>query len=297
MRHILKRSWLFLALFYFANLFGTSMVYNFRIAQVTKQPISEEPNNRKHTVLGLLFDLYQKKYNNLHQNFTGGMASYMHDFAPYYVRLDFAMSHIKQSENHITNFTANQTDDLLLTTGFKLTHNERRTITISALCGVPTHRLKILQQPNFGYSQVGLGLQLDGLHNFNTQSAFIYGTRYLYFIPRTAHDASHNKYKFSVSNVFDALVAGKTNWGPQGLEAGYTARFQFGAQIYPNFEDILEKSNYIRSSWYLIYKYKFFTTHSAQRLLLNLGYGFDHKSKVFGNKDIITLWGSWSVNF
>lgn len=297
MKHNLKISFLLLTLFYSVFLIGTSVVYNFRIAQVTKQPISEEHNNRKHTIMSLIFDLYQKKYNNVHQNFTGSLLSYIHDFAPYYLRVDFAFSHIRQSKNHVTNFTSNQTDDLLLTAGFKLTHNELKTITLSALFGIPTHDIKILQHPDFGYNQVGLGLQLDGLHNITTKSALVYGTRYIYFIPRDLYDTNHNKYKFSVSNVFDALIAGKTNWKAQGLEAGYTARFQFGGQIYPNFEDVIEKSNCIRSSFYLIYKYKFFTMHTAQRLLLNIGYGFDHKSKIFGNKDIVTLWGSWSVNF
>ena len=275
---------------------ATSMVYNFRIAQVTKQPLSEEPNDRKNTIIALLFDVYQKKYNGPRQNFTGALASYIRDFAPYYVRLDFAFSHIKQNINHQTNFTGNETDDLLLTTGCKINSSPQNSVTLSTLCGIPTHRINTLQHPDFGYNQVGLGLQLDGIHNFDMQTALVYGTRYIYFIPRTAYH-NQNKYKFSISNLFDLLVASKTNWGQQGLEAGYTARFQFGAQIYPNFADIIEKTNCIRSNFYLVYKYKFAIQATQNRLLLNIGYGFDHKPKTFGNKNIITVWGAWSINF
>lgn len=298
MKPFLNNCLLFLILssYTFYN-FTTSMVYNFRIAQVTKQPLAEELNNRKHTILALLFDVYQKKYYGPHQSFIGALTSYIHDFAPYYVRLDFAFSHINQTVNHITTFTGTETDDLLLTAGCKIHHTPQNSVTLSALFGMPTHRMKILQHPNFGYSQIGLGVQVDGLHNFDTQTAFIYGTRYIYFIPRTADDYHKHKYKFSASNLFDLLAASKTNWGQHGLEAGYTARFQFGAQIYPDFDDIIEKTNCIRSNFYLVYKYKFLIKDAQNRLLFNIGYGFDHKSKTFGNKNIITLWWAWSINF
>lgn len=275
----------------------TSMVYNFRIAQVTKQQLSEDVNNFKNNIIGLLFDVYQIKYSGLQQNFAGLLTSYIRNFVPYYVRIDFAFSHIQQQSNHVISFNGTATDDLLGTFGLKISNDPNHSVTLSALFGIPTHQLKVLQHPNFGYSQVGLGLQLDALYNFNINSALIYGSRYLYFIPRSALDIHKNRYKFSASNLFDILVASKTNWESQGLEAGYTARFQFGTQIYPELANVIEKTDCIRSSFYLVYKYRFLIKKVQNRLLFNIGYGFDHQPKNFGNKYIITLWGSWGFNF
>lgn len=279
------------------NTCATSIVYNFRIAQVTKQPFSDVPNSRNNSLMGLLFNLYQKKYTQISQNFTGGLITYIRDWTPYYLRIDAAMSHIKQIENHLTTFTGKELDDILFTGGCKLVNNARQTISVSGLFGIPTHSIKVLQHATFGYSQVGIGAQLDSMYNVSTQNAFVYGLRYIYFIPRNAEDNNHNLYKFSMSNVFDILIADKYNWGKQGLELGYTARFQFGAQIYPDFSSIINRTNCIRNSFYLVYKYKFLLNETPNRLLLNIGYGFDHKPKDVGNKDIVTIWASWTVNF
>lgn len=279
-----------------ASLSGTSMVYNFRIAQITKQPLSDKPTGRNNTMMGLLFDQYQKKYNRVEKNFVGGLASYIRDFSPYYARVDFALSHIKSKLDGVETFSGTETDDLLFTVGRNYLA-DHGSLTLSGLFGIPTHKNYTLQHAVFGYGQIGVGGQLDGMYTFNVNHALVYGARFVHFVSRDADDDVGQIYKFTIGNMADVLVASKNSWGNQGLELGYTAKFQFDAKITPNLATILEKTNYVRSNFYLVYKYKFLIHDTPNRLLLNVAYGFDHRSKIYGNKYIVTLWGSWSVNF
>jgi len=297
MKYTIHSYLLFFTMLHYATLFGPSMVYNFRIAEVTRQPIFEKSNKLHHTVIALPFEQYRKKYDGTKQNFTGGLASYIYDFSSNYFRTDFAVSHIKETIGHTTTFSGTEADDILLTLGRNFDLSDRTSITTSGLLGIPTHKIFRLQHVDFGYSQVGLGMQLDGLYAFNRMNDFVYGARYIYFFPRKAHDTLDEKHRFTIGNVGDLLVAYKKNWKHHGLELGYTSRFRFGAHICPNLDEIVKKTNYIRSNFYLVYKYKFLINNIPNRLLFNIGYGFDESPKKFGNKYIITLWASWNVNF
>lgn len=289
---------LFFSIMHIANLFGISMVYNFRIAQITKQPIQLDHKQRNNVVVALLFDQFRRKYNGTFQNFAGGLGSYIYDSGSYYFRTDFAVSHIKETVDHVTTFAGTETDDILFTAGKNFILNKRNVITLSGLFGVPTHRIYRLEHVDFGYSQVGTGVQIDGSYAFNSKSNFLYGGRYIYFVPRNARDALENKYKFTLGNVGDLLVAYKNNWQPQyGIEFGYTMRSRFGAHIRPNLDDVVKKTNYLRSNFYGVYKYKFSLNTTFNRLLFYAAYGFDHKPKIFGQKYIITFWTSWNISF
>jgi hypothetical protein len=123
------------------------------------------------------------------------------------------------------------------------------------------------------------------------------GIRYIRFFERHAFDDAHARYLFTLGNVEDVLVAYKHSWPKHGAECGYTSRVQFGAAVCPSFDDIVERTNYVRSSFYAVYKYKFAIRETLNRLLLNIGYGFDHRPHEYGNKYIVTLWGSWNINF
>lgn len=283
-----------------ANLSAISMVYNFRIAQITKQPIIDptgNPGTARHcTVIALIFDQWRKKRDDLKQNYVGGLGSFIYDFKKYYFRVDAAVAHIKEDMNDdINTFSGTETDDILFTFGRNFAITNKSVVTLSGFLGVPTHRILRLEHADFGYSQVGLGLQFDGSYTFMRTNAVLYGMRYIYFVPRNAGDYVET-YKFTVGNVADMLLAYKKNWRKHGLEFGYTARFRFGAHITPDLDEIVEKTNYIRSSFYGVYKYKFLIKNVSNRLLLNLSYGLDHQ-KPFGNKYIVTLWGSWNINF
>lgn len=282
-----------------SNLLSISIVYNFRIAQITKQRIFENENRKKrhYTLLALLFDQYYKKrYDNIRQNYLGGLGSFIYNSKSYYVRADFAASHIYE-KTFDSKFSDAQVDDILFSLGKNFNINKQSKLTLTGLFGVPTHKNFALQHPQFGYGQYGLGIQADGSYEFNNQNAFLYGVRYINFLPSDALDPNDNKYKFTIGNLADILVASKNNWRKHGFEVGYTARFDFGAKIYPNLDDIIEKTNYIRSNFYAVYKYRFVVNNVANRFLLNLSYSFDHVPKKFGNKYIIFVWAAWDFRF
>ena len=92
----------------------------------------------------------------------------------------------------------------------------------------------------------------------NDEGALLYGARYIYFVPRKALDSLDEPHTFTIGNIGDLLLAYKNNWNKKnGIELGYTARFRFGAHISPNLDDIVKKTNYIRSNFYIVYKYRF----------------------------------------
>jgi hypothetical protein len=278
------------------SLHAISMVYNFRIAQITKQPLHDNPNLKNHTFIALPFDLYQKKYNDIVQNFAGSLGAFIYNYEPYYARVDAAVSHVYQHGGAVPSFSDVQTDDILCTVGRNFEVNQRNTITLSGLFGVPTHQVLRLKHVDFGYGQVGTGIQLDGSYAFHHENAFLWGARYIYFIPRHATDTLHHNYKFTIGNVADVLLAYKQNWNKHGIECGYTNRVQFGSAIHPYVPDLATQTNYIRNSVYAVYKYKFFIRDMANRLLFNISYGFENKNPVH-NRQIFTFWGSWSINF
>lgn len=288
---------LLFGLFSFANLWAISIVYNLRIAQVTKQPIFENRENRNHTIIGLLFDQYQKKYNGVRQNFVGALAAFIYDFKSCYFRIDCAASHINERMGTTTTFSGTEIDDILFTAGYNFKINNRALLTLSGLFGAPTHKISSLQHVSFGYGQVGAGIQLDGSYSLNHISTFLYAARYIHFIPRNAQDDLRKNYQFTIGNLGDVLVACKNNWTKHGLEFGYTARTDFGARVWPNFDELVTKTNYQRSNFYMVYKYNFLINNVANRLLFNIAYGFDHKPKIFGNKYIVTLWAAWKISF
>ncbi len=285
-----------ITLLYFLPIIPISMVYNFRIAQITKQPINEKsPKNNR--LMALIFDQYRKKYNGTFQNFVGGLGSYIYNFDSYCFRIDGAVSHIKESLDDVTTFSGTETDDILFTVGKNFSVSCAATTTLSGLFGFPTHRLYRLQHPDFGYSQIGTGIQLDGSYNLDNLSSLLYGARYIHFIPRKALDPLDQKHTFSIGNIGDILFAYKKNWANRGYEFGYTFRARFGAHISPPYDEAVQKSNYRRSNFYAALKYKFFQEHVSHQLIAYLSYGFDHWPKVYGTKYIVTLWGSWTISF
>ena len=55
MKYIIYRVLLIIGMFGYANLSAISMVYNFRLAQITKQPIFEETNHNNYNLVALFF--------------------------------------------------------------------------------------------------------------------------------------------------------------------------------------------------------------------------------------------------
>ena len=296
MKHTLFFWILLLCASFSLPLAAISIVYNFRIAQITKQPIFEA-SERKHSIIALLFDQFQKKYNGVSQNFGGGLCAFIYNFGSNFFRTDFAVSHIHEVTNHITTFSGTETDDLLFTMGREFLVNKKNILTLSGLFGVPTHKVLRLQHVDFGYGQIGTGIQLDGSCACTPTNFLLYGARYIYYVPRKAHDNACQNHTFTIGNTADVLLALNNKWDHHGLEVGFTERWQFGAHARPHFDEIVKKTNYIRSNLYAVYKYKFLTNNVANRFLFNISYGFDNAPKIYGNKYIITVWASWNIRF
>lgn len=296
MRCILYKQLALLSILQHVNVSAVSIVYNFRIAQITKQPIFERTEDKRNTLVVLPFYQFRQKYNGTRQNFLGSLGSYIYHSKQYYFRTDFALSHIKDHSKD-TLFSDTETDDILFTLGRNVVLSKKDDITLSGLFGIPTHRVFRLQHLEFGTGQYGVGLQLDGFHGLDKGSAFLYGARYIHFLPRNALDTTEKKYRFTRGNIGDLFFAYKYNWNNHGIETGYTARTGFGAHISPHLDDIVKKSTYTRSNFYAVYKYKFLINNLPNRFLFNISYGFDHNRKEFSNKYIVTFWASWNINF
>ncbi|MFA5998586.1 MAG: hypothetical protein WC747_01030 [Candidatus Babeliales bacterium] len=275
-----------------------SIVYNFRIAQITRQPIAKQTIKRPNSLSPLIFNLFQKTHGfDIAENYAGGLITYNRDIAKhFYVRTDFAMAHVNQTVNNISKVDVTEVDDILITAGRNITINEKSKVTLSALLGIPTHSVKTLQRVGFGAGQVGVGVQFDGLYKCKKPFDFLWGTRYNYFIPRTAFDSLGNCYNFTIGSIADILIALQTNTSlKHGLEGGYSGRWGFGITATPHIANI-ERFNYIRNNVYLVYKYTFLTKHVAHRLLLNVSYGSDAKPRLYGYNAVM-IWGSWGVAF
>lgn len=275
-----------------------SVVYNFRIAQITRQPVVEHNDKTPHTLTALLFNFFQKTRSlNIRENYSGGLVTFNYNIGhSYYLRSDFAVSHVNQTINKLHTVEATEPDDILLTAGRNFKTSNISRVTLSGLLGIPTHSVNTLQRVGFGAGQVGLGIQIDGLYKLNKKSDLLWGSRYNRFIPRTAQDILENQYKFTIGNIADVLVGLQTSIAPaHGLETGYAARWGFGIKACPLVDDI-ERFNYRRNNFYLVYKYTLLTPRVAHRLIINIAYGYDAKPKRFGY-DAVMLWGSWSINF
>ena len=276
-----------------------SVVYNFRIAQITKQPITTKQDKHPYSLTALLFNLFQETYvNNIHENYCGGLVAFNYNIgSSYYIRTDFAVSHFNQVQQQVRIVEETESDDILVTFGRNFQPNDKSRVTLSGLVGVPTHSPFTLQRIPFGSGQVGVGIQLDGLYKLAKKTDFLWGTRYNYFIPRTAQDALENHYKFTTGSIADLLAAIQTSFSlAHGLEGGYAARWGFGARAWPVIP-ILARTNYQRNSFYLVYKYTILTPKTAQRLLFDVTYGFDSRPKELGYKNAVMVWAAWGMNF
>ncbi len=279
-------------------LYAISMVYNFRMAEITKQPIFHEPNDISDTIVALLFEEYKKKYNKIHTNYTGGLGSVIRTVKSYYFRTDFAGTYISEKFHHKTIFKGSQADDILFTVGKSFIFAHHSMITLSGLLGIPTHRNLILQHIDFGFGQIGIGIQIDGAYGSNHKKGLLYGFRYVYFIPRDIFDEDNQRYRFTVGHITDILLAYQYRWQKNHeIESGYTVETRIGADIHPYVNYAVRRINYITSNFYFVYKYKFLIKNIANRLFFNFAYGFDNKPNRFSDKHIVTMWLSWNTTF
>ena len=298
--------WTLLALTLFMHTKLLPIVYNFRIAQITRRPIDKHNQNKDakktpYSFTTLPFVQFQKKYHgDVFENFIGDYNAFVYDFgSSCYFRTDFAFSQVHQKKCNVTTFSQMESDDLLFTVGRNFNPTQKARVTLSALFGIPTHSNYVLQHLTISPGQIGSGFQLDGLYSVVNHLHFLWGARYLYFIPADVLALDNNFYRFTIGQSADILIALKSHWpkSHHGIEGGYSAHWNFGAKIWPDVATVADQTNFIRNSFYLVYKYSFKSKHYAQQVLLNASYGFDSKPKLYGYKWIMSLWASWGINF
>jgi len=278
---------------------AVSIVYNFRVAQITKRSIVETHAPKSNNITLLPFDYFQKTRDfTIKENYGGALVAFTRNFKNgYYIRADTAFGHVSQKNKNITTTCITEVDDILITGGKNILKTKNSHITLSGMLGIPTHETTSLQRPTLGFTQFAIGAQLDGLYGWSNKTDFLWGTRYVYFIPRTARDNSDNRYKFTVGSLADLLIGIQTNTNvslTHCFEGGYTGRWGFGAHATPKIDNI-ERFNYIRNSIYLVYKYTL-QRKFTHRFLFDISYGFESKQNSY-NYDIFLIWASWTIAF
>jgi len=233
---------IFSVLLLFNKIFSVSIVYHFRIAQITKQPIYGHIDNHN-LAIALFFDQVMKRYSgDILKNFSGNLNAFIYNFKSYYLRGDFAYAYVMETIKKKLEFSGMETDDILLTFGRNFHINDRAKITVSGLFGFPTHKNYHLQHVQLAYAQVGLGAQIDGIYKLKEKDTFIWGVRALYFVPRNALDDCNKNHKFTVGTLSDILIAYKHDLLNSDIEFGLTERFQLGARIFPSLDHAVHNS-------------------------------------------------------
>ncbi len=279
------------------SLCAVSIVYSFRIAQITRAQLLRASDYNRHTG-ALVFDNLHEQYDGTRQNFIGAFSSFIYNKDSFYWRIDGAISHIHEKMRCTgTTFSGTQTDDLLFTAGKVYKFNDNSVVTFSGLFGVPTHKIHSLQHADFGFGQFGLGVQCDSIHRFSKQDSVIAGGRYLHFFPRTALDTLCMRHRFSVGNAVDLLLAHSHIWHTCGIEYGYNVRFPFGSLICPPLGNLVHIPTPVQSAFYFVYKCAFNKKSTAQGFLFYVSYAFDHSRASLANKHILTLLAAWGISF
>lgn len=289
------------ALFILCPLCPVSIVYNMRIAEITKrQQIT--PNAKRHNILGeTTVGQWRTLKNGFKQSVYGGITTYIRSAKSLYLKVDGAFGRVKN--NIITNiFKRTQTDDLLFTGGYSHALSERVRITYSGLLGIPTHRDFILDLAQLGTGHVGLGGQIDTsfAYTADRSNVALGAIRLVHFFPRNV--TSHNpclqqlyqckEYNLSLGNILDVYVAHQTNWGNNNrFELGYDASILgFGSRIKPEITNFSGSLLYIRNNFFSSYSRRFSLNKTPVGIVTGLSGGFDSRPKTVGNRHMLTAW-------
>lgn len=283
---------------------SVSIVYNLRVAQTTRRQRLEEKKHLHSIAAVTAFGQFRKKYDETHQSIGGGLGTYIYTLKSVYAKVDFAAARAHEENTTTTTFSDSrtQTDDLLITAGYSHKINDRKRFTLSGILGLPTHKDTNLEGFSFGTGHIGLGLQADGAFIYSPKKhhAIMAAARYVHFFPRDADvtiNDTKQRFDFALGNLIDLLIAHSSHWNKHSLEIGYNPSFAFGAHINPPLDDVVDKTNFIRSSFYGAYQYRFAIRAKPSAIALALSYGLDHINKRFGNKQIVTVWALWGINF
>lgn len=278
---------------------SVSIVYNMRVAEITRRQ-AVDPKYTDPSITSLvLFDQTRKRCDSVNQNIAGGLATYLYSRKRFYCKADFAVGHVR-SNNIDGTFSRTQTDDILLTFGYSKTISKKTKATVSLLLGFPTHRDTILEGIEFGTGHNGFGLQLDGsfICSKKENQSILAAARYIRFFPASIFYPINTKctpFYLDIGNLVDLIIGYNYRFNTSAFEVGYNPSFLFSATITPAIATVTSQINGIRSSFYAAFKHLFLREKHPQGIIIAMSYGFDNKPKIF--KRIITVWAAWGINF
>lgn len=299
---------IFLVLFLAPFSYPVSIVYNLKIAEITKRQAFEERFSNPSTAALTGIEQFRKTYDGRRQNIASALGTYI--YAPHntYFRVDGAVGNIRQKcgpNPTETAFEKTQTDDILFSLGQTFVTGKQTRATVSMLLGVPTHRdFTFYNGLQFGTGHVGLGGQFEASHAYwhkgLSSTTIIGAVRFVHFFPRNVCiPLLHEEFKFGLGNLVDLFIAHLAKFKKNRIELGYNPAFTFNAYLDPclRLDGLLDGSSFIRSSFYIAYKRLFLIHQYPSAITAAFSYGFDHRPKTVGIKNQFTIWSTWGINF
>lgn len=302
-----------LLIIYPAVTVSVSIVYNMRIATITRRQRFDSQQQAFHNLLsGVPFAQWRKiQSGNFKQNDYGALGTYIYSKENYYLKVDSAAGRVNSTiigENSCLKISRTQTDDILFTGGFGHSAGKHARFAYSALFGVPTHRNYILEFSQFGIGHIGLGGQIDGSYNYSQNGTHtIFGAmRLIHFFGRAIEvkDSclkplyAHTCYNLKPGNVADLFISHQTVWNKRNrFEFGYDATFGFGASICPTIVNFGGTATLIRNSFFGAYSRLIPIHERPTGIIVAFSGGFDSKPKLLGNSYFLTIWGLWGFAF
>ncbi len=297
-----------LTVFYCFYAQAISIVYNMRIASITRRQHANEPGKHEHALLGTPFGQWRALKTGTQQHDSGMLGSYIYGKPSYYIKVDTAIGHIASNvalpaDTRVVHVAHKQWDDLLFTGGYGYQLGSNGRIAYSALFGIPLHRDYIVEFAQFGTGHVGIGGQIDTAHAFGDSHTIFFALRGIYFVPRNAYWKNpclaplleRSCYDVKLGTLFDIFISHQVRWAQANrFEYGYDATFAPTSSIKPS---LIDDISFIRHSFFGVY---FRTVPFLGRptgFIIGLSGGFDSKPRLFANTYHLTLWGSWGVAF
>lgn len=289
----------YLAYLCFTDMHGVSVVYNLRVAEITRRQAIEPKFANPSIASFALLNQSRQRVDCVKENITSNLDTYMYIGKRIYFKTDVAWGRVRAQHPDYT-YSRTQTDDILFTLGYSKSITKKTKLTISTLLGFPTHEDKILEGIQLGTGHNGLGIQCDGSFIINAErtQSILGAVRYIRFLPASTKLSVNNcckYYELDVGNLVDIIAGYNHRFGTNVIECGYNASFLFSASIEPALESLSNSLNYIRSNFYGAYKHVFLRKKHPCGIILAMSYGFDNRPKIF--KNIFTVWAGWGINF
>lgn len=291
-----------------SSVFSVSIVYNMRIAEITKRQNFSFSAKRHNIFSDALIGQWRELKNGFKQSLYASLASYIRNGKSWYLKVDGAVGRV--NNNVLTQtFSRTQTDDLLISGGYSLATGKKGRSTCSMLFGIPTHRDFTLDLAQLGTGHIGIGGQLDYSYVYKAMpnNLVLFAARCIHFMPRSATSKNPcvsplyqcNEYKLYPGELIDVYFAHQTNWAKKNrIEVGYDCSFiGLHAKADPEILNFAGSVMYMRHSFFGAYFRLIPIKKVPTALIIGTAGGFDSRPCLIGNRFMITSWLIYGVLF